>query len=167
MTERTETTTTGAEPSTTSNENSTTDGKTTEVRDRILVLGEAANIDDRLEGTVEAYRFTSEYEKNGAKKSTDRTFLFVQFNVENSTNTRQDIPAKMSIYVKANGKRYDPTDYKGAVRSLYTTGSLDAGVTKTGVLIFEVPRNTTRSDVVTFFEYTDGNGMITDRWSVK
>ena len=144
----------------------TADDKTTEAGNRSLTLGESAKIDGGLEGTVESYRFTSKYESGGTTQSTDKTFLFVKFNVENPTDSRKDIPAKMSIYVTINGKRYDPTDYKGAVRSLYTSGSLDAGAKRSGVLIFKVPKRTKRSNVVSCFRYSGSDGTVTHRWHV-
>ncbi|ODR79819.1 hypothetical protein BG842_03220 [Haladaptatus sp. W1] len=140
---------------------STTDGQT----DANLTLGETATFGNDLEGTVRKFRFKSEYESGGTTQTTDQTFLFVDFSVANPTNSRKSIPSGMSIYVTVGGRRYDPTDSTGAVRSLYTTRSVGAGATKSGTLIFEVPQGTTKSDVTANLEYSGSGGKRTLRWT--
>ncbi|WP_423746923.1 DUF4352 domain-containing protein (plasmid) [Haladaptatus sp. SPP-AMP-3] len=157
--ERTETaTTTERSDSTTT---STTDGQT----DANLTLGETATFGNGLEGTVRKFRFESEYESGGTTQTTDQTFLFVDFSVANPTNSRKSVPSGMSIYVTVGGRRYDPTDSNGAVRSLYTTRSVGAGSTKSGTLIFEVPKGTTRGDVTASLEYSGSGGKRTLQWT--
>ena len=164
-----ESTTTDA--NTTEGESSTTDANTTEGestterKSKSLTVGETATLEGGLEGTVQRFRFTSEYESGGTTKSTDQTFLFVQFTVENPTDKRKKIPSGLSIYVTINGKRYDPTDYRGGVRRLYTSKSIDAGAARSGALIFEVPMETTRSDVTAVLKYAGSDGTVTDRWN--
>lgn len=152
-TEHTETTTTGAD---------TTDGQTTS---KTLVLGETATFENDLTGTVQKFQFKSEYEGSGTTESTDQSFLFVKFSVTNPTDSSQDIPSNMSIYVTVEGDRYDPVDYKGAIRSLYTTGSLASGKKRSGTLIFEVPEGTEQSDITAFLKYSSSNGKRTLQWT--
>lgn len=140
---------------------STTDGQT----NADLTLGETATFGNGLEGTVRKFRFESEYESGGTTQTTDQTFLFVDFSVANPTDSRKSIPSGMSIYVTVGGRRYDPTDSNGAVRSLYTTRSLGAGATKSGTLIFEVPQGTSKSDVTASLEYSGSGGKRTLQWT--
>ncbi|GKZ14538.1 DUF4352 domain-containing protein [Haladaptatus sp. T7] len=160
-TDQKETATTTERSDSTTTTTSTTDGQT----NADLTLGETASFGNGLEGTVRNFRFKSEYESGGTTQTTDQTFLFVDFTVANPTNSRKSVPSGMSIYVTVGGRRYDPTDSKGAVRSLYTTRSVEAGATKSGTLIFEVPKGTTRGDVTASLEYSGSGGKRTLRWT--
>ncbi|WP_231190048.1 DUF4352 domain-containing protein [Haladaptatus sp. DYF46] len=132
-----------------------------------LTLGETATFESGLEGTVRNFRFESAYETGGTKQSTDRSFLFVDFTVTNPTSSPKRIPSGISIYATVDGKRYDPVDSKDAVRSLYTVRSLEGGATRSGALIFKVPKNTARSDVVATLEYSRSDRAVGIRWASK
>jgi Domain of unknown function (DUF4352) len=156
------TTATTEQTETTTKEAGTTDGQTTS---KTLTLGEPATFKSGLKGTVQKFQFKSEYASSGTTQSTDQTFLFVEFTVANPTDSSQKIPSNMSIYVTVGEDRYDPVDYNGAVQSLYTTGSLEGGVTRSGTLIFEVPQGTEQSDVTAFLEYSTSNGTRILQWT--
>ncbi|MFH5801182.1 DUF4352 domain-containing protein [Haladaptatus sp. CMAA 1911] len=162
QTTRRTTQTTTASTETTTTEAGTTDRQTTS---KTLTLGETATFESGLTGTVQKFQFKSEYEGSETTESTDQSFLFVKFRVTNPTDSSQDIPSNMSIYVSVGGNRYDPVDYKGAVRSLYTTGSLKGGATRSGTLIFEVPDGTEQSDVAAFLKYSSSDGKKTLQWT--
>jgi hypothetical protein len=161
-TEYTDTATTTDHTNSATTATHTTDRQTT---NKSLTLGATATFENGLEGTVEKFQLKSEYESGGTTQSSDQTFLFVEFTVANPTDSRKEIPLGMSIYVTVGGKRYDPIDSKGAVRSLYTSGSVEGGATRSGTLIFEVPQETSRSDVIAFLEYSGSDGTVTSQWT--
>lgn len=146
-------------------ETSTSSTTTTGAGSESLTLGETVTLDSGIEATTKTFRFESEYESSGTTQSTNQTFLFVEFTVENPTGETKEIPSGMSIYVTADGERYEPVDYKGAVRSLYTKGSLDAKATRSGILIFDVPSGTSRSDVTAYLKYSGASGTVTVQWN--
>ena len=147
-------------------ESATTGGETTtDTISTSLTLGEPATLGDGLITNVGRYRFESNYKSTETTDVTDQRFLFVGASVKNPTDKRKEIPADLSIYVTIDGDRYEPTDYQGAFPSLYTRRSIDAGQMRIGILIFEVPEDTSKSDVLAGVEYSDSSGTVTIQWS--
>lgn len=173
------TTDTPTQTTTQSTTQSTTAQPTTEEADAQasgvadVAFGETVELANGMKITVDNVRFLDSYDDGYGEttpmKGDDYKFMLVDVTVEHTGDKSDFAPLAFDMPALANGGQYDADIYYGDEYETYEGGQLQPGVTRSGIVIYEVKDDVEAEDVAIHWtdEYYFLNSGVDLSWSSK